>query len=277
MIDLFDYTDYCTFLKDFYAERKKKFSFFSYRFLGQKVGIDPGNLVKILQGKRHLSAANMKRFTRYAQFSARETKYFETLVQFKKAKKEKDNKILFQKLMDLQRTDPYRVQPLQYEFYSQYYHTAILALLSFIDFTGDYKALAPLIKPPISVKQAKESVKLLLKLDLIRKDSSGRFVLTNNIISTGSGWRSLAIHSFQEQCLKLAREALANCPAKERDISTVTIAIAPEDLEEIKRITSEYRQTILQIAAASDNADRVFQLSINLFPLSEQVSPHEST
>jgi uncharacterized protein (TIGR02147 family) len=270
MTDIFDYTDYCAFLRDYYEEKRKKFPFFSYRFLGRKVGVDPGNLVKILQGKRHLSAAGIKQFIHYAQFSGREAKYFETLVQFKKAKGEKENKVLFEKLMAIQRIDPYRLEPVQYEFYREWFHTAVLALLHIIDFRGDYKALAERIKPRISVPQAQESIKLLQKLDLIGKEPTGRFVPTRNILTTGKDWKSIAIRAFQQQGIRLAQEAFERFPADERDISTVSIAVAQEDFEEIKRVTGEYRRTVLQIASASEKPDRVYQLNVQLFPMSSQ-------
>jgi len=270
MIDLFSYTDYCAYLRDFFEERRKTFSFFSYRFLGQKVGVDPGNLVKILQGKRHLSLAAIKSFIAYAKFSDREAKYFETLVQFKKAKSEKDNKSLFEKLMDIQRADPYRLEPIQYEFYQKWYHTAILALLHGVDFRGDYKTLANRTQPPITLKQAKESIALLLKLNLIYKDPAGAYIPTNNTLTTGARWKSMAIRMFQQQAISLALESLERFSPAERDVSTVTVAVGKEEIEEIKRVTAEYRRTVLQIASASEKASRVYQLNIQLFPLSTE-------
>jgi uncharacterized protein (TIGR02147 family) len=270
MIDLFEYTDYCTFLRDYFEEKRKKVPFFSYRFFGQKVGVDPGNLVKILQGKRHLSEAGIKRFINYAQYSGREAKYFETLVRFKKAKKEKENRVLFEKLMAIQGIEPFRLAPAQYEFYREWYNTAILAFLHISDFKGDYRALAEKIIPRISVKQAETSIALLLKLSLIRKEPDGSFVPTNNILTTGENWKSIAIRSFQQQSIRLALEALDRFPSGERDVSTVSIAVAKEDMEEIKRVTSEYRRTVLQIASASEMPDRIYQLNVQLFPLSIQ-------
>ena len=63
-------------------------------------------------------------------------------------------------------------------------------------------------------------------------------------------------------------EALERFPASQRDISTVSIAVAQDDLEEIKQVTSEYRRTVLQIASASEKPDRVYQLNVQLFPMS---------
>jgi uncharacterized protein (TIGR02147 family) len=268
MIDLFEYTDYCAFLRDLFEEKRKKIPFFSYRFFGRKVGVDAGNLIKILQGKRHLSEAGIKRFIHYAQYSGREAKYFETLVLFKKAKKEQENKILFEKLMAIQRIDPFRLEPFQYEFYREWYHTVVLALLHISDFRGNYKALAEHTRPRISVKQARESILLLLKLNLARKEADGKFVPTNSVLTTGKSWKSLAIRSFQQQSINLAMEAFERFTPEERDISTVSIAVGKDDMEEIKRVTGEYRRTVLQIASASEKPDRVYQLNIQLFPLS---------
>jgi uncharacterized protein (TIGR02147 family) len=272
MVDLFSYTDYCAYLRDYYNERRSRYPFVSYRFLGMKVGLDAGNLVKIMQGKRHLSSAGVERFIDYARFSNREARYFETLVQFKKAKREQDNKALFEKLMAIQRIDPTRIEPMQYEFYREWYHTAILALLHVDTFKDDYRAIATSINPPVTVKQAKESCELLLRLDLVRREDDGTLVPTNSMITTGEQWKSLAIRSFQEQSIKLAGEAFNRYPSEERDISTVTIAVSPEDFEEIRRVTNEYRRSVLQIASASDDADRVYQLNIQLFPLSVRKS-----
>ena len=202
------------------------------------------------------------------QFSGREAKYFETLVRFKKAKSEQENKLLFEKLMAVQRIDPYRLEPAQYEFYREWYHTVVLALLSIVDFRGDYKALAERTQPRISVKQAQESITLLLTLNLIRKEPGGNFVPTNNVLTTGKSWKSIAVRSFQQQSIRLAMEALERFPASQRDISTVSIAVAQDDLEEIKQVTSEYRRTVLQIASASEKPDRVYQLNVQLFPMS---------
>jgi uncharacterized protein (TIGR02147 family) len=272
MADLFEYTDYCAFLRDYFEEKRRKLPFFSYRFFGHKVGVDPGNLVKILQGKRHLSEAGTKRFIHYARYSEREAKYFETLVRFKKAKKERDNKILFERLMAIQRIDPHRLEPAQYEYYLEWYHTVVLALLHMMDFRGDCRSLAEKTVPRISVKQAEASIALLLKLSLISKEPGGRLVPTNTILTTGKNWKSIAVRSFQRQSIGMALEALERFTPEERDISTVSIAAAKEDMEEIKRVTGEYRRTILQIASASEKPDRVYQLNVQFFPLSVQES-----
>ena len=80
MPTLYNYLDYRLFIKDFYEENKRKSSFFSYRYLGNKIGIDAGNIVKILQGKRHLSKNMVEKFVHFCKFTSKEAVYFRTRV-----------------------------------------------------------------------------------------------------------------------------------------------------------------------------------------------------
>ncbi len=270
MPTLYNYLDYRLFLKDFYEENKKRSSFFSYRYIGTKVGIDAGNIVKILQGKRHLSKKLVENFIQFCKFTPKEAEYFKTLVNFNRAKTEKENKQLFEKLISLKDVNPIKVRADQYEFYQKWYYTAIAGLLYYYDFRGDYKALANKLTPAVTVKQAKEGIKLLERLQFISKNEDGRYVLTKNFVSTGEEWHSMAIQSYQEETIKLALDSLENHTKDIRDISTVSITVSREDLKEIKELTREYRKSVLRVIDESDiPKDSVYQLNIQLFPLTQ--------
>jgi len=54
MPDLFTYLEYRDYLKDAYEERRKLQPYFSYRFIGNKVGMDSSYLTRLFQKKLHL-------------------------------------------------------------------------------------------------------------------------------------------------------------------------------------------------------------------------------
>ena len=62
MPNIFEYFDYHKYLLDFYNERKKTEGFFSYRFMGQRLGIHAGYLVKVLQGKKNIATETARPF-----------------------------------------------------------------------------------------------------------------------------------------------------------------------------------------------------------------------
>jgi uncharacterized protein (TIGR02147 family) len=269
MKSIFEYLDYRDFLKDFYEEKKSQRSFFSYRLFGEKIGVDPSYLAKVLIKERNVSNAAIGAIAAYCGFKEREADYFETLVHFVKAKSLRESKVLFEKLIVLKTIDAKPLLEHQYAFYQKWRHSAIRSLIEFYDFRGDYQALGQQLSPPISAREAKESIRLLEKLKLIKKDPDGRYRMTDGAITTGPQWNSLAITAFQEETIRLSAGSLARHPKEHRDISTVTMNINEHDFEEIREKISEFRSSIIKYVNEKQLPDRVVQLNIQLFPLSK--------
>jgi uncharacterized protein (TIGR02147 family) len=266
-MNIFDYLDYRLYLKEFYEDRKKANSFFSYRYMGAKVGMDPGYLVKVIQGKYHIAESSVAKFTALCKLDEKESAYFSAMVSFAKAKSETQTKLNFEKLLSLKNVKSARLEAHQYEFYKQWHYSAVRALLGWYNFSGNYRDLGRKLSPAISAKEAKQAVRLLEKLDLIRKNKNGRYELTNTVITTGKDWKSIAVREFQLQTMDRARESLTRHEKELRDISTVTISVAFSEIEEIKARIGELRSSILNLASENPNPDSVYQLNIQLVPL----------
>lgn len=58
----------------------------SYRYLGRKLGLDPGYLVKIFQGNRHFSEQQIPVFLRVLRLDPQEASHFQELVRATKAR-----------------------------------------------------------------------------------------------------------------------------------------------------------------------------------------------
>lgn len=269
MKSIFEYLDYQLYLKEFYDDKKRTNSFFSYRYMGMKIGLDAGYLVKILQGKVNLSNKSIPRVIDFLKLNRIESEYFEILVRFGKAKTGKDNKIYFEKLQKLRGVDLNRIDDRQYEFYKKWYYNAIRSILAYYPFKGDYKELSKLLCPRISVKEAKDSIALLLKLKLIKKDTNGLFKQTDKRITTADKWRSGAIHCFQKETIALAEESLDRIKKEFRDISSMTISARHEDLEQLKELAQEFRNSVHQMKTGRSGADTVFQINLQILPLTE--------
>jgi uncharacterized protein (TIGR02147 family) len=269
MQTIFDYLDYRVYLRDFYDAQKRECSYFSYRYISRKVGMDAGYLVKILQGKLHIPEKYIDGFCTLCKFSEKENDYFRTLVSFNKAKSESQIKIHFEKLMSFKSPGKHQLHKHQYEYYRKWYYTAIRSLIGIVDFCGDYEALSHMLTPRISAREVKNAVELLEKLGLILKDQNGKYLLSDTFVTTGESWRSFVVKDFQRETIQLAAESLDRHKKEERDISTVTVAINIKDLEELKAKTTEFRNAILKLADDSSGPDTVFQLNVQLFPLAQ--------
>ncbi|MBN1575479.1 MAG: TIGR02147 family protein [Chitinispirillaceae bacterium] len=267
MKSVFEYLDYRTYLKDFYEERKGRQSFFSYRYFGDKVGIDPSYLLKVMLKSRHLSEKSIPRVSAFCGLDNIESEYFRTLVHFCKARTQSECKMLFEKLLSTRYVKSRRLLERQYEYFRTWYHPVVRSVLEYFDFKNDFALLGRQLSPPITAKEARASVRLLEKLDLIRRDSDGRYRLTEAAVTTGEEWNSLAIAAFQEQTIRLSQEAVDRHDRSLRDISTVTMNINAADFREIRDRVTEFRRSIISFVNESGGPDRTYHLNMQLFPL----------
>ena len=262
------YLEYRVYLHEYYESRRTEDAFFSYRYMARKVDMDHGYLVKLLQQKVHLAEGHLGKFIAFCGLKGRDEDYFRTLVHFNKSKNPDQTAILFEKLMALAGVEAHPVEKDQFEYYSAWYHSAVRALLGHLKFDGEAGVLAKALNPPVPEKQVLESVQLLERLNLVRKDAEGMYAPTEALITTGGNLHTAAVRQFQHEMIRLADEALERHPKEQRDISSVTMSIEASDLGEVRARIAALRQYIMNLASLSGNPDSVFQLNVQLFPLS---------
>ena len=269
-LSLFDYLDYREFLRDFYLEQKRKNSSYSFRYLAQKTNVDPAHIARVFQLKRHLSDKSLSPFIQLCKFTEEEKIFFDRLVAFNLARTERQAKQAFEALISLSSVKSLTLRPDQYAFYTQWYYTAVRALIALRPFTvHDAGAMAKMLSPHISPRQARDAVNLLLKLGLVCKEADGTLRCRDTHVTTGPTWRSFAAKTFQAETIRLAAESLDRHSKELRDISTVTVGIKRGRMEEMRQKIADFRKSIMRLAEEDREPDDIYQLNIQLFPLSD--------
>ncbi len=270
MDTLFNYLDYRSFLRDFYESRKKSETFFSYRYMANKLKMDHSLLVKILSGKRHIANNAIESFIIFCKLGKREGQYFETLVHFEKATSKEQSRLYFEALLNLKGYKASTIMRHQYEYFQKWYNAAVRSLLDIYTFKGDYKELALQLNPPITVPQAKKAISLLTQLKFIKKEKDGSYYVTDAHVTTGEMWQNLAISAYQKETIQMSSTSLDRDPKENRDISSVTMSIDKECFDDVKEILRECRSSVIKrVDSIADNlTDRVYQLNMQLIPLS---------
>jgi uncharacterized protein (TIGR02147 family) len=269
-LSLFDYLDYREFLRDFYKEQKGKHFYFSFRYIAQKTNIDPAHIARVFQCKRHLSEKSIAPFVALCKFTTEEKRYFDGLVSFNTARTDRESRNAFEALLALSSVKSLTLRSEQYAFYTKWYYTAVRALIGMRPFTSKgCGRIAKALSPQITAAQAREAIGLLLKTGLIRENKDGALAATEAHITTGKQWQSLAVKAFQNETMLLARESLDRHARELRDISTVTIGIKQNRMDEFRERIAEFRKSIIQLAEEEQEPDEVYQFNIQLFPLTD--------
>lgn len=268
MKSVFEYTNYRLFLKEYYEERKAETGF-TYRDFAEMTGMNSTSwLLHLIKGTKNLSQDTSLRIAKALKLNRAETEYFELMVPFTQAKTSAAKDQIYQRMLGLKRRlKIVKIGEEQYDYYVKWYHPVVRSLVTKVEFGDDFAKLARCLMPPITPGEAKKSVKLLEKLNLIMRGPDGRYVHKNAVVSTGDEVASLNVINYHKQVSRLAEAAHDRASRDDRDISALTLGISEEDFKIVKARIQAFRKEIMELALASKDADRVYQLNFQFFPV----------
>lgn len=268
-MSVFDYLDYRTFLKEHCEELVKTNQAFSYRYISQKAGIQSsGHLSMIIQGKRNLTDSMARAISRVIKLNRKETSYFLILVRFNQTKVIEEQAALFQEIASYKSSPVVTVLKGQYEFYEKWYYAVVRELVEVFNINDNWAEIAKLIQPPIKQSEAQNAIEVLTRLDMIKKNENGFYKRCDPIITSGKSSLSYIIKQFQIQNLELARTAYERFENEKRELSTLTLSIDSQTCKIIKERLAQVRSEILELARQVTTPTQVYQLNMQLFPLS---------
>ena len=173
MKPIFEYTDYREWIRDAFEDFKKRKTVISWRYMAMKLGADPGNLLRISQGKIHLAVNFIKPMAEFFELDEKEAAYWSELVYFGRAKSDQEALNHYEKMQALKGIPLKRLAKKELEFYRHWYYNAIRSVIGICNFKDDYEGLAECCTPAITVEQAKDAIKLLHDLNMISEGKDG--------------------------------------------------------------------------------------------------------
>jgi uncharacterized protein (TIGR02147 family) len=156
----------------------------------------------------------------------------------------------------------------QYEFYSNWYYSAIRELITLPEFREDHEWIAKSICPPITPGQAKKAIDVLLHLNLARRNADGKLELCDTVISSKAEMNSMLLRNYHHAMIRLGEEALERYDPREREVSSLTLGLSRSCFETIKQRIRDFKEEILAMVVEDKaHSQTVCQLNFQLFPL----------
>jgi len=162
----------------------------------------------------------------------------------------------------------------QYHFFAMWEYGALLELSRCDGFRPDPRWIASKLVPRVTQKRVQRVMNDLIALKLLGWTADGRLVPQDDMIN--DNWnadaevRRKALLKRNLWSLKQAARAVVEIPADQRHFSTLTFCGNERHLQVIRQCLD---RCMLRIAEISEtdlaNADQVFELDVQLFPLSQ--------
>lgn len=269
MISIFSYLNYRHFLRDYYLDKKRQNKSYSYRVFNRAAHLTSPSFFKLVcEEKRNLSEKTINSFIKALTLKEKEAQFFRVLVCFNQATTFEDKNFYYKQLCYFKEyNDVKQLEPKQYLFYSKWYHAAILEMARLNSFREDPRLIAKKLYPPITPKEATESLTLLCDLGLLKKDKNKCLKPVHKNFSTNHEVYELNVTNFHHNMANLAINSLLHMDGDHRDISSVTVALDKNGFEEAKRRIQEFRRELNVLLSQTKNPDHVFQINFQIFGL----------
>jgi uncharacterized protein (TIGR02147 family) len=275
MKEIYKYIDFRKYLADFYQEKKQTTRHFSYRYFAQRAGIkSPVFLKQVIDGERNLTREMVEKFILALNLNKKESLFFKNLVLFNQAKSASEKQESYSIMLSMMNYVQERQLSRNHcTYFNKWYNSVIRELVCLYDFKDDFDLIASTVKPPITADEAKKAVLLLLRLKLIVRKSDGTYRQRDMAITSNDDMVALARRSFNSEMLLLARDANQTLSQTERNVSGITMGISKACYEVLLQEMAAFKERVKTIVYNDENSTRVYQLGIQLFPLSEEISP----
>jgi len=271
MRPVFEYLEYRDLLKEAYEERKLSMPLYSYRMMGERLGVDGSYLFRVLQKELHLPARCMPQAVEFLELTGRSAEYFQLIAAYQREKKAKARHEILDKALSLRDVVRSKVEEKELAFFRDWWVVAVRCLLEVVGGRANPKELASRLSPKVSEAEVAQALDLLLELGLVKKGASGRLVLSQTHLTALGDEKSKAVRAFQRQILGMAQESIERFPKGTRDVSTLTVAIDQNAMSEIREMMRESRRQIQKRVEEVSSPDRVMQIAMAFFPLAPAV------
>lgn len=269
-LSVFRFLDAREFLREAYDAEKKRNRNFSHRYIAKAMNAGSSSFFKdVLCGRAPLNPARAGRFARLFRLSPKETEHFENLVLFTQASTREEKELYLRRLGGGSASGEREVlRASQREYLQKWHYAAVREWLDVHDFRGDHEALAKALDPAITPEEARDAVELLSRLGLLRKNAQGRYEKVGEIVGTRAGGDPEMAKPGLRASLELAKRSLETHAHAVRPFSYLAFNVSEKTFAEVRERIRAFRAEILDLVAGDADADRLYQMNVQLFPLS---------
>ena len=276
---LSDYMDYRLYLADFYrakkAQTRTSIRPYSYAIFSAAADIKSPNYLKmIIEAKRNLSLDMVSKFAKACGFNKAQTDEFRLLVVFNQSEDPADRNYALKQLSEYRVEQKLKQGELDRKVFEKVPNWIGWIIYAMVDQEGvsfEVPQLKDLLRGKASETEINEALENLLKSGELVLDASTQKVSKGKPSEAPEEIPSALVRKLQMQLMYLGLESLYQDDATEREFGSLTVSLTKKEFEDIKFKLRQMRKALHKenaIARMNTKGERVYQLNLQLFPVS---------
>lgn len=275
------YTDFRSYLKDFYnykrASQKNSIRPYSYAHFSAAANIKSPNYLKlIIEGQRNLSPESMKKFAKALQLNKEETEEFAVLVKYGQSQDPLERNRYLRDLAEIRVKQKIKAGEISKEVWKNVPTWVTWALYALVDQKNadfDLNNLRDQLKGRANKDEIKKALAYLVDTGTLIDNGEGGYKKGRHSIPAPDDIPPALVRKLQAELIYLGMESLFEGNPKDREFGSFTMSLTEDEFEKLKFELRHLRKRIMKDAMVQREqmpGDRVFQLNIQLFPVTQQ-------
>lgn len=276
---LSEYMDYRLYLGDFYRAKKRltqsSIRPYSYAIFSAAADIKSPNYLKmIIEGKRNLSSDMISKFAKACALNKAQSDEFKLLVTFNQSEDPADRNYALKQLSEYRVEQKLKLGQLDRRVFEKVPNWIGWIIYAMVDQQGvsfETAQLKELLRGKVSEGEIQEALDQLIRSgELVRDEATGA-ITKGKPSDAPDEIPSALVRKLQMQLMYLGLESLYQDSANEREFGSLTMSLTEKEFEEMKFKLRQMRKSFHKdnsIARMSSKGERVYQLNLQLFPVS---------
>ncbi len=273
------FTDYRQFLREFYEFRRRQTRTslrpYSYATFAAAADIKSPNYLKlIIDGQRNLSRDMAYRFAKAMGLGREDSDEFVALVDFTQATDPLERNRYLKVLSEMrvrQQLKSGEINVATWEKVPSWVTWVLYALTDQKNVSFDVDELFSIMRGKARIEDIRRSFdKLLTSGELARNPETGEVGKGRELMAGAEDVPVELVRKLQAELIYLGLESLFQDSPTDREFGTQTLALTEKEFEQLKFELRQFRKRWtkdISVARTGEKGDRVFQLNIQLFPV----------
>lgn len=278
------YTDFRTYLRDYYDFKRRETAGsirpYSYATFSAAADIRSPNYLKmIIEGQRNLSPDMIKRFAKALNLGKEDTEEFAALVAYGQATDPMERNQFLKHLAELRARRQMRSGEIKADAFEKVQNWVAWVLYAMADQKEarfDYDRLFEILKGKALRDDIRRSLgRLVQSGELLINPETGEITKGRELMAGSEDVPIALVRKLQSELIYLALEALFQEDPQDREFGAMTAALTEEEFEQLKFELRQLRKRWFKDVSVKrkvSKGDRVFQMNIQLFPLTKKIS-----
>ncbi len=279
--DLGNYLDYRLYLADYYKYRRqisaRDIRPYNYSVFSAAADIKSPNYLKmIIEGKRNLSDDMISKFARAMSFNKDLTEEFRLLVNFSQSSDPGERNMFLKALNEYRVASKLKRGEIDKKAFEKIPNWITWILYAMIDqqdvkFTAEH--IHELLRGKARFEDIEAAIVKLVESGEITIDENGTAKKARTLMDSADEVPVALVRKLQTELIYLGLESLFRDSPVEREFGTATLSLTKAEFEDLRFNLRKFRKDIqknVSVARSTAPGERVYQLNLQLFPVTDK-------